>query len=76
MWLTKRKSTHNLANTRHFTSAAPVAPAADVGIQSTAPGHNHTDAIDQIRKLGELRDAGILTEEEFTEKRTQILSRM
>lgn len=70
-----RINAHNLANTRHFTSAAP-ALTADVGVQSTDPAHNQSDAIDQIRKLGELRDAGILTEEEFTEKKTQILSRM
>jgi len=30
----------------------------------------------QLRKLGELRDAGILTEEEFAAKKSEILSRI
>jgi hypothetical protein len=28
---------------------------------------------DQLKKLGELRDAGILTDEEFNAKKTQLL---
>lgn len=32
--------------------------------------------IDQIRKLAELHDDGILTEEEFTAKKTELLSRL
>ena len=31
--------------------------------------------IDQIRKLAELRDEGILTDEEFAEKKQDLLSR-
>ena len=34
------------------------------------------DPIDQLQKLGQLRDAGILTEEEFQAKKSEILSRM
>lgn len=34
------------------------------------------DPFEQLRKLGELRDAGILTPEEFEAKKEQILSRM
>jgi hypothetical protein len=45
---------------------APTAPAA-----ASAP-----DATDQLRKLAELRDAGILSEEEFTAKKTEILGRI
>jgi hypothetical protein len=30
----------------------------------------------QIRRISELRDAGILTEEEFTSKKADLLSRM
>ncbi|MFE2687035.1 PH domain-containing protein [Streptomyces sp. NPDC058251] len=44
---------------------APVAQAA--------PAPAAPDTADQIRKLAELRDAGILTEEEFTAKKRQIL---
>lgn len=34
------------------------------------------DVADQIRKLGELRDAGLLTEEEFQSKKTELLKRL
>jgi hypothetical protein len=34
------------------------------------------DAADQLRKLGELRDAGILSEDEFQTKKAQLLERM
>lgn len=32
--------------------------------------------IDQIKKLAELHEAGILTEEEFTTKKSELLSRL
>lgn len=32
--------------------------------------------IDQIRKLAELHEQGILTDEEFTAKKTELLSRL
>lgn len=34
------------------------------------------DPIDAIRKLGELRDSGVLTDEEFQAKKTQLLERV
>ena len=34
------------------------------------------DPIDQLRRLGELRDAGVLTEDEFAAKKAEILSRL
>ena len=34
------------------------------------------DVMDQLRKLGELRDAGILTAEEFEAKKAELLARM
>ena len=34
------------------------------------------DVPDQIRKLGELRDAGAITDEEFEEKKKELLERM
>jgi hypothetical protein len=40
--------------------------------ESAAP----PDAMDQLRKLAELRDAGVLTPEEFEAKKTELLSRM
>lgn len=43
---------------------APAAPAA---------GGLTDELIDQLKKLGELRDAGILTDDEFQAKKTQLL---
>ncbi|WP_442934915.1 SHOCT domain-containing protein [Micromonospora sp. CPCC 205558] len=42
------------------------------GRLSAAP----VDPIAQLRQLGELRDAGILTDVEFTTKKAEILSRL
>lgn len=43
---------------------APAAPAAPAG---------GGDLIEQLRQLGELRDAGILTEEEFAAQKAKLL---
>lgn len=40
---------------------------------AVAAGESITD---QLRKLGELRDAGILTDAEFTTKKTELLARL
>ena len=40
------------------------------------PAAGEPDLIDQLRRLGELRDAGIVTEEEFAAKKADILSRL
>ncbi|RBY87547.1 hypothetical protein DQ240_07540 [Blastococcus sp. TF02A-26] len=45
------------------TTPPPSAPAA-------AP---QPDLIEQLRRLGELRDAGILTEEEFAAQKAKLL---
>ena len=45
---------------------APAAPAPPSG----------DDILEQVRKLGELRDMGILTQEEFDAKKAELLSRM
>jgi hypothetical protein len=48
---------------------APEAPSAG----APAPAALSDDVYDQLKKLGELRDAGILTDEEFNAKKTQLL---
>ena len=48
--------------------------AQEAPVRSTQPRGG--DIPEQIAKLAELRDAGILTEEEFEEKKTELLSRM
>jgi hypothetical protein len=66
----QRQNTHRYANVSPADS--PVA-AAEPASSSPATA---TDPIDQLRRLGELRDAGIVTEEEFTAKKAEILSRL
>jgi hypothetical protein len=46
---------------------APPAPPA-------APAAPQPDLVDQLRRLGELRDAGILTEEEFAAQKAKLLA--
>jgi hypothetical protein len=41
--------------------------------KSSTPTPSTNDVTDQIKKLAELRDGGILTEEEFTAKKKQLL---
>lgn len=45
-----------------------------IGKKSSAPTGN--DVASQIQKLASLRDAGILTEEEFAAKKTEMLARL
>jgi uncharacterized membrane protein YeaQ/YmgE (transglycosylase-associated protein family) len=44
--------------------------------QEAAQTQTHDEVMDQIRKLGDLRDEGVLTEEEFQAKKTELLSRL
>jgi hypothetical protein len=55
-----------IANRTAPTMPPTVAPAAA----------GHGDVFEQIRKLGELRDAGILTDEEFVAKKTELMGRL
>ena len=43
---------------------------------SVAPTASAESVTDQIKKLGELRDAGLLTNEEFNTKKAQLLARL
>jgi Bacterial PH domain/Short C-terminal domain len=58
---------------RDRLSAPKPAAAPQAVPQAAADG---PDIPDQIRKLGELRDAGVLTAEEFEGKKAELLSRM
>lgn len=70
-----------------FTDTVKAGMAARHGGAAAAPATAHTpppappagpqpDVMEQLRKLGELRDAGILTQEEFDAKKTQLLARV
>jgi hypothetical protein len=52
-------------------SARPTFPEPQAMASETA-----TDPLAQLRQLAELRDAGIVTEEEFAAKKAEILARM
>ena len=52
-----------------FAPGAPAPAAAQPGASSAAP----VDVADQLRKLAELRDQGILTEEEFSLQKQKLL---
>jgi Short C-terminal domain len=54
-------------------------PATANADQAPAPPAEMTsrdDPIEQIKKLGELRDAGVLTDQEFESKKADLLSRL
>jgi hypothetical protein len=57
-----------VAALRGYVARSPQNPMA-------TPQEDSTDLIDQIRKLGELRDMGILTDDEFEAKKTDLLKR-
>lgn len=40
------------------------------------PHHNAPDVVEQLRRLAELRDAGVVTADEFEAKKAELLSRM
>ncbi len=44
--------------------------------QAPQPASGSSDVTEQIRKLGELRDQGILTEEEFQTKKRELLAKL
>jgi len=48
---------------------APPPPAAP-----SAPAGPSPDTIEQLRQLGELRDQGVLTEEEFAQQKARLLA--
>ncbi|WP_433615926.1 SHOCT domain-containing protein [Dactylosporangium sp. CA-139114] len=69
------------ANTHHYVNGAPPVPVV-AAVPAVPPpaepvsGAVPLDPIEQLRRLGELRDAGILTDEEFAAKKAEILSRI
>ena len=45
-------------------------------VAEAAPAKAEPDAMEQLKKLAELKDAGILTEEEFNAKKAELLARI
>ncbi len=75
-----RAAASRMQNTHHYTSqsvpqeVAPAAPAAPA--PTPGPAAPQQDVMAQIKQLGELKEAGILTEEEFQAKKTDLLTRL
>lgn len=63
-----------LHNTHHFAGAASHLPAAMPG--PAAATAVTPDPMDQLRRLGELREAGVVTDDEFAAKKADILARL
>lgn len=57
------------------TSQMPMTPPQPTPVPANAPTPAIPDVAEQLSKLGQLRDAGILTEEEFAAKKADLLSR-
>lgn len=67
-------STHLIAN---LPPPQPIAPPAPTRPIESAPTRTSSDEIfAQLRQLGELRDAGIVTPEEFEAKKAELLARL
>jgi hypothetical protein len=62
-----------LWNTPHAAGGAD--PDTGRSLDATAPGVSTDDRIARLEKLGELRDAGVLTEDEFQAQKAKILAR-
>ena len=55
---------------------APALPASAANQPTTQAVPSHPDALEQLRKLGELHAAGVLTDEEFEAKKSDLLRRV
>ena len=64
-----------LTQTQYLQHSGPAfgAPAAPVPTPATTASSSPVDVADQLRKLAELRDQGILTEEEFAVQKKKLL---
>lgn len=69
-----------ITNIHHGEGEALVAAFREVrgarSAASSAPAAFEPDAMDQLRKLGDLHQAGILTDDEFASKKAELLDRM
>jgi hypothetical protein len=63
-------------NTMRYEGQAPFAPAPTASPPPSPPVQPADDPVEQLRKLAELKAAGIVTEEEFAAKKAEMLSRL
>ncbi|MEU8664110.1 PH domain-containing protein [Actinoplanes philippinensis] len=65
-----------LHNTHHYAGMAAHQPMAMAAPAATAAAPAPVDPMEQLRRLGELRQAGLVTDDEFTSKKSEILARL
>lgn len=65
---------NNASNTNFAASPTPFSPAPQQPPQAGKPAPS--DVVTLLEKLGQLRDAGILTPDEFNAKKTELLGRL
>lgn len=70
-WIKTDKTLAQFTETVKKAMGSARTPAAAAPSSAAQP-----DVMDQLRKLGELRDAGVLTTEEFDAKKADLLARM
>jgi membrane protease subunit (stomatin/prohibitin family) len=58
------------------TQTQPQQPQQQQSAGNAAAGNDHQKMIDLLKQLGELKAAGVLTEEEFNQKKADILSKL
>ena len=63
----------SLSSTKSLGTSKARNEPADSSIARTAPAESITD---QIKKLGQLRDVGLLTDDEFNTKKAELLARL
>jgi hypothetical protein len=63
-------------NIRARLSQPPPQPAAAPAVAGQSDASTAPDPVEQIKKLAELRDAGVVTEEEFAAKKAQLLDQV
>lgn len=57
----------------HVAAQAPVAPPAPAAPAPAVPAGGGIDIVAEIQKLGALKEAGLLTDEEFTAAKAKLL---
>lgn len=69
--------TFSAAAQGYGASGQPVVSPQSAPATGTSPGQETApDVMEQIRRLGELHQAGILTDDEFTTKKSELLARL
>lgn len=71
--VSNKAASNQAAKAQQAAAAAPPPPPEAAAPAPTDAASLSDDVYDQLKKLGELHEAGILTDEEFQAKKTQLL---